>query len=387
MRVILFLSLVVILISCAHTPNSKTGNYTFVDAKEIGRSSNEDVVYQGGFSGLWFLQKTQDGEFEFLTNTDRGPNGEPIMITGVARNSRPFLLPNFNPKIYKIRTNSKNMTFKIVDEISLRDPDGKDLSGLSQWPVDKNKMADEVPVNLAGEKLAGAIHGIDPEGICVDALENFWMVEEYRPSLLKFDKTGKLLKRYIPKNSLPKEFLKGQNVIVEALPEFLKLRRQNRGFEGIGCKNGSVIAALQSPAGDRKDVSVIEFDPRTERVIAEFSYPLKHAGVDKIGDLAYDAANDQLYAIEQNGKVGAESFHWITKVKLSSQTLLPNLTLDLPKSGYDFEKIEGLALISDKHIAVINDNDFGIRGDFDLEKQRVPVMKKDTVLRIFDLKN
>jgi hypothetical protein len=98
---------------------------------------------------------------------------------------------------------------------------------------------------------------------------------------------------------------------------------------------------------------------------------------------------NEFYVIEQNGDTGPNSTHLIYKVDLSKATNLvksplerdpetynskdllakvipvtKTLAVNLVTAGYsDFEKIEGLTIIDNTTLAVINDNDFGVDND------------------------
>lgn len=367
----------------------------------IGTSASGNL-YLGGFSGLTFIGKNEKGDSLFFTITDRGPNAEALNIKGVGKKSRPFILPEFQPRILKLQTNVKDKTIKVVQEILLTDPIGKALSGLPQWPRTRDKSlskdlfkkADEVGVNLKGEALAPDLMGLDAEGLAIDSEGNFWVAEEYRPSLLKFNAEGKLLKRFIPKGILPKRILAdiqkkyGKGLVVEALPEKLKFRKINHGFEGVAYNDGKLYAIMQSPldtASSRKEAVVIEFDVKSEKTIAEYLYPFRHEGVEKIGDLAFSPAG-QLYAIEQNGKIGNHAVQTITKLQLKKKLISVTEVFSLNSHGFNFaEKIEGLTFFSETDFAVVNDNDFGVEGDFDLAKEFVPTGKRKTILGIFKL--
>lgn len=373
-----------------------------LDQPAVIGSSISGNIYMGGFSALNFIGKNEQGEAEFFTLTDRGPNAEALHITGVGKNARPFLLPEFQPRILKLKSNMKDRTLAVVGEILLTDPAGNALSGRPQWPRSRDKKvaqqlmknADEVGVNLKGEALAPDLMGLDAEGLAIDSDGNFWIVEEYRPSILKFNSKGRLLKRYIPKGSLPQTVLTeirkkyGPGIVIEALPEKLKDRKTNRGFEGIAFRSGKVYAIMQSPletASAGKAAVVVEFDVKTEKTTAEYSYPFRHEGVEKIGDLAFSPTGE-LYAIEQNGKIGEHGVQTITKLELKAKTIAVEDVFSLKANGFNFaEKIEGLAFLSEKEFAVVNDNDFGVEGDFDLGKQHVPTGKRKTILGIFRL--
>ncbi|MEZ0390585.1 MAG: esterase-like activity of phytase family protein [Pseudobdellovibrionaceae bacterium] len=419
-------SFLLTLTSCLHSPSPTSVSsgphvqldlFTLENPQVLGTTLSGDSVLAGGFSGLLYLGKTSEGEWQFLTLTDRGPNGNPVSISGVDPDSRPFLLPEFQPRIFKLQTDSKTKSFKVIDEILLTDPRGQPLSGKPQWINSKKKESDEKAMDLRGKALSADLMGLDSEGMTQDSEGHFWICEEYRPSLLKFDSDGRLLKRFIPKNSLPTSELKklrklyGPQVVVEALPEIYKQRKSNRGFEGLTFSNGKIYALLQSPlevanSEHKSVIRMIEFDVKTEKVSGEFLYPLTRDGVDKIGDLSVLPGGSELYVIEQNSKSGPQGTHLITKIDLShrlrakapektplpqlkteNQLLEPTLYLSLAEIGYDFaEKVEGLAMISEKQLAVVNDNDFGVNGDFDLAQQKVPLTKdRKTVLGVITL--
>lgn len=406
MRSLFFIVLVITLLSaCSSSQKNAAPAGTVLlelDQPTVIGSSISGNIYMGGFSALNFIGKDEQGEALFLTLTDRGPNAGPLYITGVGKNARPFLIPEFQPRILKIKTNMKDKTLVVVNEIRLTDPLGSALSGRPQWPRSRDKKiaqqllkkSDEVGVNLKGEALAPDLMGLDPEGLAIDSDGNFWVVEEYRPSILKFNSEGRLLKRYIPKGSLPKKVLTeirkkyGRGIVLEALPEKLKDRRGNRGFEGIAHRNGKVYAIMQSPlenASAGRVAVVVEFDIKTEKTTAEYEYPFRHEGVEKIGDLAFSPGGE-LYAIEQNGKIGEHGVQTVTKLGLKAKMISVEDVFSLKEHGFDFaEKIEGLAFMSEKEFAVVNDNDFGVEGDFDLGKEYVPTGKKKTILGIFKL--
>ncbi len=57
--------------------------------------------------------------------------------------------------------------------------------------------------------------------------------------------------------------------------------------------------------------------------------------------------------------------------------LKPQTVVSLAKVGYDFaEKVEGLAIVSDEWLAVVNDNDFGVNGDLDLSQSQIPLTRE-----------
>ncbi|MES3036562.1 MAG: esterase-like activity of phytase family protein [Bdellovibrionota bacterium] len=364
----------------------------------MGQTISAQSINVGGFSGLQFIAAESTGDvLYFWTVTDRGPNGEPMESPIINEKVRPFLTPDYVPRIYKLRLNRKTSQLSVVEEILLKDPQGKVLSGLPNLPG-----ADEIPSDEKGQPIEYDLMGIDPEGIVKDDAGNFWICDEYRPSLLKFDSTGKLLKKFVPKGSYSRADLRkisqtrGHVEIIEAFPEDLNFRRKNRGFEGLTIKGNNLIVAMQGPLrlpeGKRKHlVRFYEFDPRLEKPVATYLYPIEKEGSDRIGDISWNESG--LFVIEQNNKMGFEGVHQVylvtdlvpyEKLRLTDQPetlkrdilepviLMKDLRIDLVKQGFDkFEKVEGIAIISDGSVVVATDNDFGVTLD---ESKNPPVI-------------
>ncbi len=151
----------------------------------------------GGFSGLAYEGVTDDGELKFIANTDRGPNGEPN-----AAAERPFLLPEFNPRLIRFTLDPSTGKLRLTQQILLRDARGRPLSGLPNLEVAGGNPGtphnDEIPIGVNGAKLGLDRLGGDFEGIAVDEDGSFWLPDEYRPAIYHFNPNGLLLQRYIP---------------------------------------------------------------------------------------------------------------------------------------------------------------------------------------------
>ncbi|MGE3757160.1 MAG: esterase-like activity of phytase family protein, partial [Pseudobdellovibrionaceae bacterium] len=255
------LSLSILISACAATPKKEPAlaqRVTIETSNEVGVSAHGEKIFLGGFSGLRFVQvDPQTGEDVFITHTDRGPNAEPIK-NKKGQEVRPFLIPSFQPKIVWIRVNKERTSAKVDRVLSLYKANGKTVSGLP------NKMTDEIPVDAKGQKLKRDMEGLDLEAIALEADGSFWMGDEYGPSLVHFDKDGKWLDRYDPGNGLP---------------EVLKFRKDNRGFEGIAIKGKKIYAFLQSPLNlkdtgrkTRGSIRIIEFDLDQKKTTGQYVY-------------------------------------------------------------------------------------------------------------------
>jgi hypothetical protein len=349
-----------LLSACAHTSRMEkvlsVQKFELKDPPLWGETKDEKKIYAGGLSGLVYLGKNKKNtEYRFVAITDRGPNAEPV------GSKRPFLLPQYQPRLVFLETKSSDLSLHITKEIKLTDPNGARLVGLPQL-----KDKDETAVDMKGAKLGTHEMGIDAESLAQDADGNYWVGEEYRPSILKFNKRGRLLKRYVPKGSIPELMIQtinaqyGKSVIEEKLPEHFANRTMNRGLEALTIREGIVYALMQSELENEKDkfIRLIAFSPKKEEVIAEYKYPVqrkKHF----IGDLCL-RENGNFVAIEQTLEA-----HYLTEFALpkNGDQLSVVTIMDLNKEGFAFEKAEGLSFIKDgknSFFAVINDNDFEV---------------------------
>ena len=372
-------SILLLALACSHSKVTETkSSQLYLYEFPVKKYSK---LIEGGFSGLHFEKLNEKNELIFWTHTDRGPNAESFQDeSGVT--SRPFVRPKFNPHIVKFALNPETKQIRYLDEISLKLPDGTPLTGLPNYTSAKGRTGDEAPVTIKKEKLAYDPLGIDPEGICLKD-QNIWMVEEYGPSILKFDLEGKLITRFVPKNYYSMKDAKliekkyGKKFIQDILPREILTRKLNRGFEGVACGQDKIYATLQSPLpGQGQNVLILEFDLKKNRISNQFKYPLDAANVEKIGDLFFQV--NKLFIIEQNSEIGPDSFHKIFAIDMNKaktkKPLEKKLVVDLVKLGFDFtDKIEGLSVLPNGDIYVVNDNDFGLTGSISTERNEADV--------------
>lgn len=383
MKTHLFILFVLILNGCAN----KLKIYTVDKNISLGMTTSHQEIFVGGFSSLL---KTSNHN-TFMTITDRGPNAEPIDIEKTGKNLRPFLLPLFSPRIVEIRL--KDQTFEITNQIILKDSQSKPLSGLPNL----NFPSDETAIDIRGHILKPDLMGLDSEGLAVDSQGNYWVSEEYRPSIFKFDSSGRLVRRFIPEASIPKLIIEKYNkkmhsqVFVEALPQQLNDRKVNRGFEGLSLYQNKLFFILQSPLSAEQNsekaiVPIFEFDIDSEKIIASYNYEFASKKTDKIGDLTF-YTKDKALVIEQNSQ--SHKIYLIKLNNLNGQSVQKKLLVDLESVGLNgYEKIEGLTVVDKTHIAVIIDNDFGICSDLELKTGTVDLnCDKKSILAIIEVEN
>jgi Ca2+-binding RTX toxin-like protein len=391
--------------------------YQFTDLPTLGTTVGGQDILLGGFSGLFFEGYTAEGNLKFVTHTDRGPNGEP---TG---SNRPFLLPDFAPEIIRFELDQSTGQLTLTQRIQLQTAPGEPLTGLPNTSIPggtgNTAYNDEVPVDLFGNTLPLDPLGADLEGIVVAEDGSFWMADEYRPAIYHFDASGVLIDRFVPEGTAAAVGAAAGTFGTEVLPAVLAQRRQNRGFEAIAYQDGKIYAFVQSPLRNPtttsngtlnglQNVRVVEFDPETGET-RQFLYTMDNPDLggtgnsraDKIGD-AVAIGNGEFLVVERDddaidsdplsqiekkvyrfdlggatdisdltdpidlGNGISKTVDQMTAEELASVGIVPiqkTLHVDLATAGYNtVEKVEGLALVDENTIAVINDNDFQVAG-------------------------
>lgn len=332
-------------------------------------------------SSLKFVSQS-DGLLDFYGITDRGPN------MSFSQEGKHFVImskPNFVPSIVKICVDTKaNKSY--VSEVIPLSYNGQFITGMANKSIKGIfNSKTETALDLNGNELSshGKL-GLDLEGVALASDNGFWVSDEYFPSLNYVDRSGEITKRYN---------------VGRGLPDIMKWRSPNKGIEGIAVTpNGKVYMTLESvldvdhnTKSSASFIRIIEFSPYTLST-RMFAYPFdqnmyqvtnKKGVKAKIGDI--DALNnDELLLIEQgekqNGgfrnaifKINIKDAIDITHKKLPTGQDLEHGLFDdikqyfLPKAkmfearefGWIHDKLEGVAIIDNKTIAIINDNDFG----------------------------
>ncbi|HCK01150.1 MAG TPA: hypothetical protein DHV72_14175 [Serratia grimesii] len=380
----------------------------------------ERVSYQGAFaknfpqglpvgigSGLVFNGR-EGNDLLLTTVTDRGPNADAPAIG--EQDAKIFANPAFVPLLMDIRVGNGKAVAS--NSRPLHDQQGP-ISGLP-LPAGLIGSTNEVALSDTLKTLPGDRRGLDTEGITEDGKGGYWLCDEYGPFLIHIDSQGKILAKYGPTAE------QGELAVAGGLPNIIKWRQPNRGFEGITrLPDGRILAAVQSTLdveGKSKNKAqftrLISFDPVSGKT-AMYGYPIdidsyKKAKDAKVGDIvAVD--NQHILLVEQGSDKDKQMINKIYLVDLSQATDLSafdgkgkalefddakelakrGVTLaqkrevvDLRKLGWQQEKVEGLSLIDNRTLAVINDNDFGLQaslidaepkakkiGDYQLDKQ------------------
>lgn len=340
-------------------------------------SESPSAPIVGGLSGLFYASSESTSTVSiYYSITDRGPNGKPVTENGVVR--RPFLEPAFSPKLLRIAYDRERGTAAVTSRWPILKTTGRPATGLPNSARAWNRNEpEEKPIDSKGRVLAFDPEGFDSESMVRDASGRFWIGEEYGPSLLKVTADGRIEKRWSP----------GEG----GLPEFIKRRKNNRGFEAMTWNSeGHLLLFLQSelPRVSKSETSthlipVVEFDPVQEKTVGLYFYEASPEG-GKLGDATL-SGDGSILVIEQNGKTGDKAWQRVVRVVFSKSLnvlaaaqakgidyepeaggvrAVRSEFYDLTALGLsDLEKIEGLAMGPDGELAIVNDNDFGLESN------------------------
>lgn len=331
-----------------------------------------------------------------------------------------FPAPSFAPSIGLISVGKDGAQIKSLMPIKL-DASTK-ITGLPRSVGNPVEIPLTDGMKYDAAKAAFGPNGLDTESLVYDAKNKvFWTSDEYGPFIVKINAdTGVILKKYQPGSGaadLP-EVLKQRraNRGMEGLA--LAADGKLHGFlqspvdplDAAGKSIKAVDASDLNGDGKKTDkVNVkdyaqftrwLEFDPVTESSKL-YAYPLNYAvagekwdrnrtGSAKLGDLLA-LPNGKFLVIEQGADAAGKVRNFLMLVEIpagvtdikadgieleqnsidgSTATAHPwaalvklrkTLLLDLNAIGWTAEKAEGLALVDEQTVALINDNDFGLR--------------------------
>ncbi len=367
-----------------NVPYAGAAKLEFADGLPLSIGSGLRLQPRAGSRCL--SEREANSGYRLLALSDRGPNADAPNVVdraGVSRGSKSFLAVDFAPQLVTIDVNFQSGA-RVGSVVPLRSGDAKAV-GLP--PV---SLTTELALSESLTILPSSSAGIDPEGLDFDAQGKVWLCEEYGPSLLRVEpETGEIVARLTPGSGLPR---------------VLANRQVNRGCEGVAVTpSGKVYGILQSTmdvAGQTKAsaqfIRLFEYDPTTQKTRL-FGYPhdvsaYKTSADAKMGDLialddtrfltieegkdkngklrniVYEfdlsGASDLSGVVLTSGPNAGKDLEFATSAELTSQVRLGAKTrvLDLRAYGFTAEKAEGLALLDERTLVVINDNDFGVGG-------------------------
>ncbi|HEY5722571.1 MAG TPA: esterase-like activity of phytase family protein [Allosphingosinicella sp.] len=309
------------------------------------------------------------------------------------------------PALAQLRIEGDKVTLLRV--IPLRGADGRPLSGL---PPPESSHSEHEPIfSLGGERLGTDPSGVDSEGIVALSDGSFFIGDEYGPSLLKVDRTGRVLVRWVPAG-LEKHFEGATYKIEGALPAIAAARRLNRGFEALALApdEASLLIAFQSPLAhpDRaahersRHVRIWRLDVATGALLAEYLYPLDppaaferdlEQGPVEPGDVKVSeafmlddrrmvllervSASTKFHSVELGAahEVPARfsdpatrpTIEQMDEAALAAAGIVPltkSLIFDTDRAPEICADLEGAILLGPCEMLLVNDNDFGVEG-------------------------
>lgn len=326
-------------------------------------------IYSYGYS-----QKS----YPTITSVDRS-NGTPIPWSAMSGLSSD---PMNKDRVYAVEDSfyGMNRIFSldistspamIIAETAIKDTNNV-FAGVNAVPLANNSVAANDATRIGvfdSADLAAMINSdktvnIDPEGIAKASDGGFWIASEG---------SGTVGESNRPINSLNFIFKTDANGVIEkviSLPDALNANQLRFGFEGIAEYNGAAYVAFQRVWSGDTNVRIGIYDVAADSWKFLF-YPLDQresqnggwvglSDLTSLGNGAFlvlerdnqggpDAAIKRLYRIETNG---------VAENTLLTKTLVKDLMADLAApGGLTPEKIEGMTVLSNGEVLIINDND------------------------------
>ena len=341
---------------------------------------------------------------------DRGPNitcGDMKAVVGIelaacrgVKNGRVYPAPSYSPSIYRVMLLDDG-TFRVTDVITLKDRDGVPLNGM---PNPLHVATTETPLDGAGKPLKQDLRGIDAEGLLRLSDGSFWVGEENGPSLAHFAADGRMMARHVPAGT-EADYAGAPYDMAGSLPAILARREANRGIEAVAvspderflyfimqnplanpdsaafrqARNtrlfkieratmkpvGEFVYVLDDPQSFRRDPSSKPSDPRISELMA--------VGLDRLIVLERTEKTTKLHEVALSGATNILNTRWddgatqpaLEQSDVGGAAIAPvskTLRLDTADLPQVVGKTEGMTLLGDGELVLINDDDFGITG-------------------------
>ena len=379
--------------------------YDILDIHDIPDGAKEGhfiEIHCGGFGSEISPHPTEKHQFYALT--DRGPNTT-YDVNG--DKGKIFLKPDYTPKIGLFQLNSDG-TISKLKEILLKNPDGEPITGLPNQHFGATK---EIAYDQHGKVLEKGTDefGLDSEGLVALKDGTFWVSDEYGPHIVHFDASGVEIDRI---NAYEHDERRKSGYL---LPLEYANRRQNRGMEGLTITpdQKKLVGIMQStmsnpdPSVTKSDlVRIVMIDLET-KAVSQYLY--RQEGGDQVYSCtAIVALNQQQFLVAERDDDfymdNPQAFKRVYKINLTDATdleqiensdqfeqdektglLIDGLTLEqfilqagwqglqdvgivpvaktlvvdlIEKLHYPHDKVEGLWVIDEHHLAVLNDDDY-----------------------------
>ena len=378
--------------------------YDILDIHNIAdgaKAGNFIEIRCGGFGSEISAHPTEKNQFYALT--DRGPNTT-YDVNG--DKGKIFLDPSYTPKIGLFQLH-ENGTIEKLKEILLKDPSGNTITGLPNQHFGATK---EIAYDQYGKVLEHGTDefGLDSEGLVALKDGTFWVSDEYGPHIVHFNADGIEIDRI---NAYEQDERRKSGYL---LPLEFANRRQNRGMEGLTITpdQKTLVGIMQSTmsnpdsSASKSDFVRIVTINLENKAISQYLYRQENIGHSNTAITAL-SANEFLVAERDDDfyKDNPKAFKRVYKIDFSAATdveqiqnnekfqqdehlgllidgqtieqsvlsvgwqglseldIFPvskTLVVDLvERLHYPHDKVEGLWVIDEQYLAVLNDDDYG----------------------------
>ena len=334
-----------------------------------------------------------------------GPDDKQICVTG--KRGKIYLVPGFAPSIYAIDIGPQK-TARFAEMIPLKGASGRPLSGLPN-PVEKARP--ETAYGTDGQVIASDPSGIEPGALVRLKDDSFWVADGFGPSLLEVAPDGTIRRRIVPQ-VIGDELREADYPVDPGLPGIFALRQVGRGFDGLAVSpdEAFIFAAMTSPLMNPSQevfraasaLRILKLDRATGKLLDQYVYELDapdafqgDSGVTGRPARQSDIRVMEIAALDATRLVVLERFRNLSRIyriDLGAAVPLPRGFDDaalqpglegLPRAQWAaagvvpmgktllFQsdpahgpagRLSGMAVLSEREIAVIGNNDFGIDG-------------------------
>lgn len=378
--------------------------YDILDIHNIpdgAKQGNFIEIRCGGFGSEISPHPTEKNQFYALT--DRGPNTT-YDVNG--DKGKIFLDPSYTPKIGLFQLH-ENGTIEKIKEILLKDPTGRNITGLPNQHFGATK---EIAYDQHGQVLAHGTdeYGLDSEGLVALKDGTFWVSDEYGPHIVHFDANGIEIDRI---NAYEQDTRRKSDYL---LPLEFANRRQNRGMEGLTITpdQKTLVGIMQSTMSNpdssfsKSDLVRIVMINLENKQVSQYLY--KQEGIAYSNTAITALSSNEFLVAERDDdfyKDNPQAFKRVYKIDIRNATdlesiqnnenfqqdenlglLIDGQTIEqyvlssgwegLAQHGihpvakkivvdlaerlqYPHDKVEGLWVIDAQHLAVLNDDDYG----------------------------
>lgn len=258
--------------ACSGSGSSGSSSFTGTDLASKNFMVDEalaTVSFAGGKTlslsqqaGSGAYQSPSESFDQFYTVSDRGPSidcadTESVIevadFCGVGVSGEVFPLPSYTPQItqWQLSGQGSELSLEKVATIALSDSAGAAIDGLPN-------RGDEKAFDADGNALPVSPNGLDPEAIVKLANGNFWLADDYGPSLVLVAADGEILERHVPAGTLADYSGASYPVSDTLLPEVFAKRQQQGGIAALALSpdNQFLYFIMKRPLANPNEESV-----------------------------------------------------------------------------------------------------------------------------------